>query len=177
MIYQIGAKYFVRALRSSDLAGPYMSWFEDQEVCRFNSHGKLFPSEDYFRSYIASLGDADRIVWAICHQVDGHIGNISLQGISLINRHAEFAILIGDRRHWNQGVGKMAGAKLVQHGFEKLNLQRIYCGIAAPNLGMRQLAVALSFKEEGCQRKHIYLDGDWVDVIEYGMLREDLNQK
>ena len=67
--------------------------------------------------------------------------------------------------------------RLIQHGFGKLNLQRIYSVIAAPKLGMRQLAVALSFKEEGCQRKHIYLYGDWVDVIEYGLLREELNQK
>jgi ribosomal-protein-alanine N-acetyltransferase len=175
MIYQIGDNYFLRALCESDLEGPYMSWFEDQEVCRFNSHGKFFPNVEYFRSYINSPNDCSRIVWAICHQDDGHIGNISLQGISLINRNAELALLIGDRRHWHKGVGKIAAAQLIRHGFDKLNLVRIYCDTAATNSAMRKLALSLGFREEGCRQAHLFLNGDWVDVIEYGLLRTDLS--
>lgn len=173
MIYQIGDGYFVRTLRESDLGGPYLSWFEDQDVCRFNSHGKFFPSENSFRAFVASQGGTDRIVWAVCHERDGHIGNVSLQNISMINRNAELALLIGDKRHWNKGVGKMAATSLITHGFEKLNLERVYCDTAATNVGMRNLAVAIGFSEEGCRRAHLFLEGAWVDVIEYGLLRTE----
>jgi ribosomal-protein-alanine N-acetyltransferase len=173
MIYRLNDDYFVRALQEADVAGAYPSWFEDQEVCRYNSHGKFFKTSAYFRSWIEALDNEDRVVWAICHNTDGHIGNISLQIISFINRNAEFAIILGDKRHWGKGVARIAGEKLIAHGFDKLNLERIYCGTAANNLAMRKLAVALGMLEEGCRRSHLYLDGSWVDVVEYGLLRSD----
>lgn len=173
MICRLSQDYFVRAFSQNDLCDPYLLWFEDQEVCKYNSHGKFFRTEEYFRSFYNALNGNDQVVWAICHDSDGHIGNVSLQCISLINRNAEFAILIGDRRHWNKGVGKLAGTQLINHAFEKLNLERVYLGAASTNKGMRNLSLALGFSEEGCRRSHLYLEGAWVDLIEYGVLRSD----
>ncbi|MBM3670542.1 MAG: GNAT family N-acetyltransferase, partial [Actinobacteria bacterium] len=98
MIAQLSDEYYVRALEERDLQGPYPAWFQDQEVCRFNSHGKFLKTEQYFRDFLKALDREDRVVWAMCHRTDGHIGNISLQGLSFINRSADFAILLGDRR-------------------------------------------------------------------------------
>ena len=173
MIYQINSEYYVRSFREADLRGPYMGWFEDQDVCRFNSHGKLFRNEQYFHDFWNGLNRDDQLVWAICHGKDGHVGNVSLQGISSINRNAEFAIMVGDRRHWGKGVSKLTGLRLLRHGFDKLNLERVYCGTAATNLGMCSLAKALGMREEGCRRSHLWLDGAWVDLIEYGILRQE----
>ena len=173
MIYQLDNDYFVRPLQESDLEGPYPSWFEDQDVCQYNSHGKFFKTPSYFKAFYNSLDSEDHVVWAICHKTDGHIGNVSLQGISFINRNAEFAILIGDKRHWRKGVALAASRKLIEHGFRKLNLERVYCGTAENNSAMRHLAKALEMVQEGCRRSHLYLDGKWVDVIEYGLLRRE----
>src|SRR5687768_10061073 len=162
MIYALNADYFVRALQKSDLAGPYLSWFEDQEVCKYNSHGKFAKTVDYFESFFDSLNTEERVVWAVCHVRDGHIGNISLQGISVINRNAEFAILMGDKRHWGKGVAYDAGSRLLYHGFCKLNLERIYCGTAATNVGMKKLAERLGMTLEGTRRSHLYLEGQWA---------------
>ena len=79
MIYAIADGYHVRGLRESDLAGPYLSWFEDQQVCKYNSHGKFPKTADWFRAFYGELNREDQLVWAICHKDDGHIGNISLQ--------------------------------------------------------------------------------------------------
>lgn len=176
MIYQLSDEYFVRSLKESDLEGPYPSWFEDQEVCRYNSHGKFFKTSTYFRAFLDGLNNENQCVWAICNKTDGHIGNVSLQDISFINRHAEFAILLGNKRHWGKGVAILAGKKLVQHGFQKLNLERIYCGTAKNNEGMNKLALALGMVKEGCGRSHLYLDGEWVDRIEYGLLRKEYDR-
>ncbi|CAD5926507.1 GCN5-ike N-acetyltransferase [Planktothrix agardhii] len=173
MIYTLNDQYYVRPLRLSDLEGDYPLWFEDQEVCQFNSHGKFFKTIDYFRQYIETINLENKVVWAICHQADGHIGNISLQEISMINRNAEFAIIIGNKKHWGQGIGKLAGLKLIQHGLYKLNLERIYCSTADTNQAMKALAISLGMIQEGCRRKHLFIDGEWVDLVEYGLLRED----
>lgn len=173
MIYKISEDYYVRHLDESDLDGPYPSWFEDQDVCRFNSHGKFFKTRAYFKEYLDELNREDRVVWAICHNEDGHIGNVSLQNISLINRTAEFAIILGDKRHWRKGVGVLVGIKLLEHGFKKLNLERICCGTTATNEGMKKLARAIGMVLEGTRRQHLFLEGLRVDVLEYGILRSE----
>lgn len=176
MIYEISEGYFVRPLTDEDLEGAYPKWFEDQEVCRYNAHGKFFKTKAYFREYLNELNREDRVVWAICHVTDGHIGNVSLQEISTINRTAEFAIILGDKRHWGKGVGLSAAGKLLEHGFNKLNLERIYCGTASTNEGMKKLAIAVGMLLEGTRRKHLFLEGSRVDVVEYGILRAEFEK-
>ena len=177
MIYRLSDDYYVRPLVEADLDGPYPGWFEDQEVCRFNSHGKFFRTREWFRDYVASLNGSDKIVWAICHAADGHIGNISLQDISVINRTAELAILLGDKRHWGKNVGVLTGRQLLEHGFDKLDLMRVYCGTAATNEGMKRLALRLGMQLEGTRRQHLYLDGNRVDMVEYGILRNEFERE
>ncbi len=177
MIYRLNEDYSVRPLAEADLDGSYMLWFEDQDVCRYNSHGKFFKTKAQFREYLSELGREDRVVWAICHVEDGHIGNISLQEISFIDRTAEFAIIIGDKRHWGRGVGLLAGKAILSHGFDKLNLERIYCATAATNEGMKKLATAMGMTLEGTRRRHLFLEGSRVDMLEYGVLREEYAER
>lgn len=173
MIKQLNAEYFVRGLRESDVEGPYPDWFEDQAVCSFNSHGKFVRTKEYFRQFVRRVDGEGMVVWAICHSEDGHIGNVALQNLSFVNRNAEFAIILGDRRHWGKNVGFLAGKLLLEHGFMKLNLHRIYCGTAATNSGMRALALKLGMQEEGLRRQHLFLDGGWIDAVELGILKTD----
>lgn len=173
MIYELNSDYYVRPLAQMDLDGDYPFWFEEQDICRFNSHGKFFKTREYFQAYFQELNKEDKVVWAICNKEDGHIGNISLQEISFINRTAEFAIILGNKKHWGKGVGLLAGNKLILHGFDKLNLKRIYCATAATNEGMIRLAQGLGMLHEGTRRQHFFLDGCRVDMLEYGLLRSE----
>lgn len=177
MIYALSENYFVRPLVDEDVDGAYPQWFEDQEVCRYNAHGKFFKTKAYFREYLNTLNREDRVVWAICHVADGHIGNVSLQEISAINRTAEFAIILGDKRHWGKGVSVLAARKLLEHGFNKLNLERIYCGTASTNEGMKKLAKSMGMVPEGTRRGHLFLEGLRVDVLEYGILRAEFEKR
>lgn len=173
MIYSLSESYYVRALSESDLTGDYPLWFQDQDICRYNSHGKHAYTEQYFRGFLESVNSSGNLIWAICHVDDGHIGNIALQCISAVNQSAEFAIIIGNHNHWGNGVAKMAADAILLHGFNKLNLRRIYCGTAATNIGMQKLAAFMKMSEEGRRREHLFLEGEWVDVIEYGVLKNE----
>jgi len=42
---------------------------------------------------------------------------------------------------------------------------------------MRKLALAMGMREEGRRRNHLWLDGGWVDVIEFGILRAEFGSK
>ena len=43
--------------------------------------------------------------------------------------------MIGDKHQWNKGLGTEAMELLLKHGFETLNLHRIYLKVFADNNG------------------------------------------
>ncbi len=170
-----GERVGLRALERSDLAGDYPKWLNDPEVSRFNSHGVFPHMRPELEAYIDSVTlRTDCLVLAIIDKSrDRHVGNVSLQSIDTVYRNAELAILLGDRASWGQGLGAEACALIVRHGFEALNLHRIYCGTAEGNLGMRGIAKRLGMTQEGVRRDALFLDGEYVDSIEYGVLRDE----
>ena len=154
---------------------PYPTWFNDAEVCRENSH-HIFPyTLEEAREYIQQP-DKDRhhlILAIVTRKDDTHIGNIALDNINYINRTAELTIVIGDKSCWRKGYGKEAARLICDHGFLALNLNRIACGTFENNVGMRKLAKYLGMREEGRRRQAIYKLGRYVDIIEYGVLRDE----
>jgi len=175
--FLIGNSLYLRPLQEADADGDYVGWLNDPVVCAHNSH-HIFPyNKNKALAFIESTQTAtDKIVLAVClKKNDLHIGNISLQQIDLVNRSAEFAILLGNRQYWGKGVGKEAGQLLLKHGFMELNLHRIGCGTSAENTGMQRLALSLGMQEEGRRRGASYKQGKHVDIIEYGILEEDFN--
>ena len=104
---------------------------------------------------------------------DKHIGNISLQAIDWVSKTAEFAIILGDKEYWGKGYSTEAALMICEHGFSKLNLNRIYCGTSEQNIGMQKLAGKMKMQEEGCRRKALYKNGEYLDILEYGVLKEE----
>ena len=170
-----GERIDLRPLVEADADGPYVSWFNDAETCRGNSHHVRPYSAADARAYIARVAAApDQLVLAIERREDGrHIGNIALQAINPVYRTAELSIMVGERDAWGQGYASEAARLLCDHGFRALNLNRIGCGTFAANAGMRRVAERLGMREEGVRRQAAFKDGAYVDVVEYGVLRAE----
>jgi len=164
-------RLLLRPLVVADVDGPYLEWFNDPEVCRFNGHHVVpYLREDAIR-YVEGLTQSRNLVLAMVRRDDGHhIGNVALQDVDPVHRSAEFAIVIGDRTAWGQGFSVEAGLVLVDHGFNAMNLHRIGCGTSADNVPMRKLAAALGMREEGLRRQAMFKHGAYVDLIEFGVL-------
>jgi ribosomal-protein-alanine N-acetyltransferase len=178
-IFLVGNSIALRPLEESDLEGGYISWLNDEEVCRYNSH-HIFPyTRESGRAYIASLQDnpAALVLAIIERDSNEHIGNISLQGIDYVSRSAEFAILLGEKRFWGKGFSKEAAFLLLKHGFLELGLQRVYCGTSERNLPMQRLAVYLGMVEEGRRRRALFKHGIYHDIVEYGVLKAEFVTK
>ena len=167
-----GERIYLRPLEPRDAEGAYPAWLNDPEVCRYNSHGDTLYTREMAQSYIASVIDnPSYAVFAIClRDGDRHVGNISLQQISAKNRSAEFAILIGEPSVFGQGIGYEAGELLVDYTFNTLKLHRLYCGTHAENIGMQHLALKLGMSEEGRRREAIFKNGQFADIVEYGLI-------
>lgn len=174
-IFLEAERIYLRGLERKDLKGNYFQWLNDAKVCRYNSHA-IFPnSEKDMEDYLEfTKGTKSAVVLAIvAKRSDVHIGNIALQRINWIDRSAEFAILMGETAYWGRGYATEAALLLVRYGFERLNLQRIYCGTSEDNKGMKKLARKLKMKPEGRRRRALFKNSRYVDVLEFGVLREE----
>lgn len=163
----------LRPLDLQDLSGGYPDWFNDPEVCRYNSHHVFPTTRDSLQQFLLKQReDNTRLVLAVDRlDQQKHIGNLSLQRINHVDRNAEFAILMGDKDSWGHGFAKAASSLICWHGFQALNLHRIYCGTHADNLAMVKLAAHLQMKPEGRYREALFKDGVFVDALRFGVLK------
>ncbi len=170
----VTARLELRPLAEDDVDGPYLEWFNDPEVCRFNSHYVYPYTRDRALEYIKSLQGSPDLVLAVTMGGSGkHIGNVSLQSLSAVHRNADFAIVIGDKGAWGNGYALEAATAIVEHGFEAMNLNRISAGTSVENLPMRKLAESLGMAEEGVRKQALFKEGRYQDVVEYGLLASD----
>lgn len=170
MIFLDAERIYLRGLEAQDLEGDYVAWLNSQEVNAFNSHGRFAYSKEQAKAYIeGTYADSTKLVLAIVDKKsDKHIGNIALQSIDTINRSAELAIMIGEKRA--HGIGYEASKLLIAHGFNELNLHRIYCGTSSENIGMQKLALKLGMQLEGRRKEALFKHGKYVDIVEYGII-------
>lgn len=171
-IFLKGEKIALRPLNEEDVFGNYSKWLNDKEIVQFNSHGRFPQTPELLIEFVkSSLRSKNALVLGIVDLSNNqHIGNISLQNISWIDRSAEIAFLLGEKNYWGTGVMKEAGDLLIDHGFSTLNLHRIHCGTSSENLGMQKLALKLGMEQEGVRKQALFKQGRFVDIIEYGRI-------
>lgn len=173
-----GNKIYLSPLSLEDISDRYISWLNDKEVCRDNSHATFPNTKTKATAYVKSLENSrDEIVFAIrWKKNDEHIGNIAIKNIDRINRSAELAIIIGDRKYWNKGVGSEAYSLMIEYGFDTLNLNRISSGQTVLNTGMIKVCEKMGMRKEGVIREALFKNGNYMNAVIYSILRRDFNK-
>jgi RimJ/RimL family protein N-acetyltransferase len=177
-VFLAGPRLTLRPLIAADAEGAYPGWLNDAHISQGNSHHTRPYSRAQARAYIeqSRRPGADSVILAIVlKRGNRHIGNIALSQLHPIYRTAEFSILLGEPTQWGKGYGREAATLLIRHGFTALNLRRIQCGTFATNQGFCQLAAALGMRQEGVRRQAVFKAGVYLDVIEFGLLREEFS--
>ena len=164
----------LRPLSVSD-APRFCKWLADPEVTKFLSfHGLPPPTLREEREWLTDARVDKKFVRFAIDTADGiHIGSISLRRKDGTGKTAEYGIVIGDKRYWGQGYGTEAGKLLIDYGFKKLKLHRIYLRYIAFNIRGGKSYKKIGFKHEGRLRQHTFRNGYWHDEIWMGMLRSE----
>lgn len=158
-------KVGLRPVQGSDVNETYLAWMNDPLVLK-GLAGGMFPTtiDDLANFVEGVMRSKNDMMFAICDIESGkHIGNIKLGSINWVNRNADIGILVGDRNYWNKGVGYSACTLVIEHGFKKLNLHKIWLAVFSNNPGALKLYRKIGFVEEGCQRQHLFIDGEYHD--------------
>lgn len=174
-----GRSVYLRPLERSDLGADYLSWLNDPEVNRFIEAGR-FPQnqaslERFFDGLVGSTTD---VIFAIATKADDqHIGNIKLGRIHWIHRTGELGLMIGEKSAWGKGHGYDATDLLLAYAFRSLNLQKVTLGVHATNTAAVKVYEKAGFVIEGRHRRQSFVDGQYLDGLSMGILREDWERK
>lgn len=101
------------------------------------------------------------------------IGLMAISIHSTFNR-GELAYWVG-KPYWGQGYGTEAGKAVLQYGFEVLKLNRIYAQSFTTNPGSWRIMEKIGLKYEGTLRQHVSRFGQYYDLAQYGILKEEFN--
>lgn len=87
------------------------------------------------------------------------------------HQRAELAYWLG-KAYWNNGYTSEAVACLVDYGFQRLHLNRIYALCFADNTGSARVMQKAGLVYEGTWREDVLKNGVYKDVMFYGISRD-----
>jgi RimJ/RimL family protein N-acetyltransferase len=156
----------LRALEPKDVNSLY-SFRNDCEVIRtlggFSAGYSRSNLEDWIKRH---SNRADEVLWTIADRLtDKCVGHSGLYQIDTRVRKAEFAILIGERKRWGQGLGKKVTNAVIRWGFSQLNLHKITLSVLTNNSRAIHLYEALGFRCEGVLHDEQFRDGRYLDLM------------
>lgn len=164
----------LRPLRKSD-AGLLYEWITDRELVLLNSTFHPVSEVDHDAWVEAMLTRrSDLVIFVIEERSTATaIGTCQLLNINWRHRNAELQIRIGDAESRGRGLGTEAVRLLCEFGFADLNLHRIYLHVFAGNPRAIAAYEKSGFAREGLLRAAAHIDGQWVDVVPMGLIRDD----
>jgi RimJ/RimL family protein N-acetyltransferase len=112
---------------------------------------------------------------SICFRIElneATIGQACLKNIRWINHKAEISLFI-KRDMQGKGYGQNALKSIIEYGFKRLNLYRLEAEVIDGNTPSLKLIEKFGFTEEGRLRESKYVNGQYKDLLRFGLLRKE----
>lgn len=150
--------------KNSDQMGEWLLW-----VDKISS---LEDAEKLIQGYIKSKEAGDRIHFGIWYQ-GKLIGDVYFSSIDKDYRKGSIGYWLDSNYH-GKGIITKSCKRLIEYGFNELNLRRIEISCAEGNNKSRAIPERLGFKEEGRFREaELIRGGKLVDSYHYALLKQD----
>lgn len=170
-----GEKVTLRALRRDDL--PRLCEFNnDVEVELAGGGDPPYPQslERLQAEFDAGIGQSGRDDTSFALVADGEFtGTCALFSFNAAAQTCSLGITIGDRAYWGRGYGRDAVRMLLDYAFRLRNVRRVHLTVNGNNERAQRAYRACGFVEEGRLRQHVWSDGQFIDLVHMGILRDE----
>jgi len=165
----------LRPITPADVTPVYVGWLNDPEVNRYLETRFNAQTLETVAAFVRSkMGKEDEWLFAICIGPERrHIGNIKVGPVLHPHAMAEVSLFIGDRAAWGKGIARVAIALISRFAIRDLKLRKLSAGVYAPNVGSAKAFVRAGYQQEALKRKHLLLDGQPVDLLEFGLCADE----
>jgi RimJ/RimL family protein N-acetyltransferase len=166
---------YLREITRMDIKTTH-TWRNDKDIV--NGLGSTYryvnfeTEEQWFSNYQNNRSTQVRL--AIVNKSDDVlIGMVSLVNIDYLSKTTELALQIGNKDFWGQGIGKFSTQAAIEHGFNNLNLNRIYLYVLTENNRAQAVYRSVGFKEEGILRQALFKSGKYTDLLLMSIIRDE----
>lgn len=171
-----GKRIKLRAMEPEDIPA-MVRWLNDPEVIEnLLRYAPLSIKEEegWYQKMIASPAEEHYyMIDVLDEDTVKTIGTTHLHNVDWKNRSAEIAICIGEKNYWGNGYGCETMQLMLRHGFNDLNLNRMYLYVFDTNERAKKAYLAAGFVEEGRLRQDIYKNGQYIDTHIMSVLRDE----
>jgi len=160
-----------RAVTEADLA-MILHWRTMPEVSAY-MYTDFEPDMDQQRAWFETIcNDDTRLDWVI--HLDGEdVGFLSIVRIDRHNRRCEWAYYLASPSVRGKGIGKAVELNVLRYVFETLDLNKLCCEVYLSNELVIKIHEKYGSKVEGTRRQQIWKGGQFHDIVEMGILREE----
>ncbi|UCC20852.1 MAG: GNAT family N-acetyltransferase [Promethearchaeota archaeon] len=160
--------------QNSEYISLYAKWMNNPIVRKYARWEMPRRIEDFKRWFEPREGWQGFIGFDIWHNKDKKpIGQVGLVWIDWVNGWANAFLFIGEPEYWGKNIATEATELLIEYAFNELNLNKLHGGICVENIGSWSVAEKLGFEFEGMRDQDFYLDGKYLGVKTYCLLKED----
>jgi RimJ/RimL family protein N-acetyltransferase len=175
-----GERVRLRGAERSDLE-KFVEWINDPEVTMGLTLFLPMSSVDEEKWFEGTMQRPQEEKPLVIDMKDGAdwrvIGNSNFMDFDWVARSAEVGIMIGDKSIWDQGYGTEVMRLLLRHGFETLNLNRVFLRVYAENKRAIHTYEKVGFVHEGRMRQAVFKYGAYSDVLFMSVLRDEWNAR
>jgi len=168
-----GAKCYLSPV-SGDDAERCTEWLNDFEVAANLNILTQIISLESEKKWLESVQLKQDYVFAIIlREQEKMIGTTGLTKINYIDRCAEFGIFIGDKNHWNRGIGTEAAQLTLDFAFNVLNLKNVMLKVFSYNKRAIKSYEKAGFKLIGSRRCAKIIAGEYYDDVYMDVLADE----
>lgn len=165
-----------RKISGDDDLKKIMEWRSKPEVTRYmytDIESDMKVQKIWFQRITQ---DPTRKDWII--EANGNdVGLVSLYRIDNTNRRCEWAYYIGSTDVRGMGIGKNVELNILEYVFTILGLNKLCCEVYASNEFVIGLHEKYGSCVEGKRRQHIWKNGEFHDIVEMGILKQEWKNK
>ena len=151
----------------------------DMEIIRYMSFQphSLDDAREFVREARSEQGDGRFRYLARGIAVSGVAETAGLAGLVIRPRRSDAeAWYLLDKPYWGRGLATEAARELLDLGFGKNRLHRIWATVCPENPASVRVLEKAGFRREGFLLKGERIHGEWRDVYLYAMLREEFGR-
>lgn len=140
----------------------------------YRSTGKINTPRKALAHIKKSLNDKNSFEWGLFLKENNKIiGVVEMDHLDWFNHTAGEMSHHINKKYQKKGFGTESAIALINYGFKKMRLRKIYADTTPDNKGAQKLLKKLGFKLEGRIRERRQKNGKWVDELDYGLLRKE----
>jgi RimJ/RimL family protein N-acetyltransferase len=161
----------IRALKKSDKLFLH-KWINDTDIIKHTNSYRPIDEVEQDEWFNSIYKNKQQHVFGIeLIEFKKLIGTCGLYEIDNISRKGELRMKIGDKNEWSKGFGKIALKKLLNFGFNDLNLNKVWLKVLDDNKAAIKIYTDAGFVVEGKMKEDMFIQGKYMDVLLMGFIK------